>query len=126
MNFSAQFVTHLDSPSSSFLLLNDCLVQTHTECQITNDQQPGIRQQQPTLIDLQLHTCRSIAPRGHCTSCNETHTTHIANRTISSRSEEHTSELQSLMRISYAVFCLKKNNTNNINITRNKTTIQEK
>src|SRR3546814_9960851 len=31
----------------------------------------------------------------------------IANR----RSEEHTSELQSLMRISYAVFCLKKKNT---------------
>src|SRR3546814_6288127 len=28
----------------------------------------------------------------------------------SGRSEEHTSELQSLMRISYAVFCLKKNN----------------
>src|SRR3546814_3385065 len=32
------------------------------------------------------------------------------------RSEEHTSELQSLMRISYAVFCLKKKN----NITHNK------
>src|SRR3546814_2908905 len=29
-------------------------------------------------------------------------------RKISLRSEEHTSELQSLMRISYAVFCLKK------------------
>src|SRR3546814_1134832 len=29
----------------------------------------------------------------------------------SHRSEEHTSELQSLMRISYAVFCLKKNTT---------------
>src|SRR3546814_10273026 len=28
------------------------------------------------------------------------------------RSEEHTSELQSLMRISYAVFCLKKKETN--------------
>src|SRR3546814_2166922 len=28
------------------------------------------------------------------------------------RSEEHTSELQSLMRISYAVFCLNKKNTN--------------
>src|SRR3546814_6289373 len=28
------------------------------------------------------------------------------------RSEEHTSELQSLMRISYAVFCLQKKNTN--------------
>src|SRR3546814_7316567 len=35
------------------------------------------------------------------------------------RSEEHTSELQSLMRISYAVFCLKKkkHNTNNIRTT---------
>src|SRR3546814_2270829 len=31
--------------------------------------------------------------------------------TASDRSEEHTSELQSLMRISYAVFCLKKKNT---------------
>src|SRR3546814_7431701 len=31
------------------------------------------------------------------------------------RSEEHTSELQSLMRISYAVFCLKKKNHNNHN-----------
>src|SRR3546814_10604458 len=29
------------------------------------------------------------------------------------RSEEHTSELQSLMRISYAVFCFKKKNNNN-------------
>src|SRR3546814_12257664 len=29
-------------------------------------------------------------------------------RQIAQRSEEHTSELQSLMRISYAVFCLKK------------------
>src|SRR3546814_1509087 len=32
----------------------------------------------------------------------------------SSRSEEHTSELQSLMRISYAVFCLKKKKDNSI------------
>src|SRR3546814_7894250 len=30
---------------------------------------------------------------------------------LKQRSEEHTSELQSLMRISYAVFCLKKKNT---------------
>src|SRR3546814_6401888 len=30
------------------------------------------------------------------------------------RSEEHTSELQSLMRISYAVFCLKKKNTHKL------------
>src|SRR3546814_6601832 len=38
------------------------------------------------------------------------------------RSEEHTSELQSLMRISYAVFCLKKKNTTETN-TLIKTTI---
>src|SRR3546814_3021843 len=33
-------------------------------------------------------------------------------RSVPGRSEEHTSELQSLMRISYAVFCLKKKNKN--------------
>src|SRR3546814_6737695 len=38
------------------------------------------------------------------------------------RSEEHTSELQSLMRISYAVFCLKKKKTNNTNNIKNKNT----
>src|SRR3546814_5697283 len=32
---------------------------------------------------------------------------------LQARSEEHTSELQSLMRISYAVFCLKNKNTLN-------------
>src|SRR3546814_5527243 len=35
-----------------------------------------------------------------------------------SRSEEHTSELQSLMRISYAVFCLKKKKHNRTNSNR--------
>src|SRR3546814_8873502 len=35
------------------------------------------------------------------------------NNSIGIRSEEHTSELQSLMRISYAVFCLKKKNIKN-------------
>src|SRR3546814_1346975 len=34
-------------------------------------------------------------------------------QTAKERSEEHTSELQSLMRISYAVFCLKKKTSNN-------------
>src|SRR3546814_4787304 len=33
---------------------------------------------------------------------------------IDFRSEEHTSDLQSLMRISYAVFCLKKKRTSNV------------
>src|SRR3546814_7586372 len=38
---------------------------------------------------------------------------HVTGRT--GRSEEHTSELQSLMRISYAVFCLKKKKKNDTN-----------
>src|SRR3546814_6502153 len=36
------------------------------------------------------------------------------------RSEEHTSELQSLMRSSYAVFCLKKKNNHNTDIKEDK------
>src|SRR3546814_10272191 len=46
----------------------------------------------------------------------------VSQRRICRRSEEHTSELQSLMRISYAVFCLKKKKKQNIkpNILHNK------
>src|SRR3546814_7374910 len=45
---------------------------------------------------------------------------------IRRRSEEHTSELQSLMRISYAVFCLKKKKKNKPNITDVRYNEQEK
>src|SRR3546814_3957213 len=41
-----------------------------------------------------------------------------AGRRQAARSEEHTSELQSLMRISYAVFCLKKKNKQTIKEAR--------
>src|SRR3546814_16143272 len=40
---------------------------------------------------------------------NDSRTWRLGLSPLVSRSEEHTSELQSLMRISYAVFCLKKN-----------------
>src|SRR3546814_6060806 len=54
---------------------------------------------------------------------------HDAGLFVVPRSEEHTSELQSLMRISYAVFCLKKKNnkkqyTHYINNNYTKHTIQ--
>src|SRR3546814_3757411 len=39
----------------------------------------------------------------------------LLSRTLGARSEAHTSELQSLMRISYAVFCLKKKNNSKLN-----------
>src|SRR3546814_5732939 len=41
------------------------------------------------------------------------------------RSEAHTSELQSLMRISYAVFCLKKKTNTTIKTTKHTTIIQK-
>src|SRR3546814_6681352 len=49
---------------------------------------------------------------------------HLLNADITlQRSEEHTSELQSLMRISYAVFCLKKNIMSTSRRSSNSTTI---
>src|SRR3546814_6825254 len=42
---------------------------------------------------------------------------YTAKRMLAGRSEEHTSELQSLMRISYAVFCLKKKKNRKQRIT---------
>src|SRR3546814_8490115 len=44
----------------------------------------------------------------------------IQDRALAERSEEHTSELQSLMRISYAVFCLKKQKHTYAEYTRHK------
>src|SRR3546814_1247608 len=44
---------------------------------------------------------------------NAPHGDNIISQGETVRSEEHTSELQSLMRISYAVFCLKNKNTQN-------------
>src|SRR3546814_1392211 len=50
----------------------------------------------------------------------------LSGQTRVSRSEEHTSELQSLMRISYAVFCLKKKKKRNkMSYSQNETTQQQ-
>src|SRR3546814_9443482 len=56
----------------------------------------------PDAIDLLVRGLRSGLP--------VTETFQVVSHEL--RSEEHTSELQSLMRISYAVFCLKKKNEN--------------
>src|SRR3546814_5027838 len=62
--------------------------------------------------------CRQakVAADGDTQTCGLRHFTHQRRHralavTAGDRSEEHTSELQSLMRISYAVFCLKTTNT---------------
>src|SRR3546814_2237630 len=68
-----------------------------------------------------LHGCTFCAPKA---STRRTHsspatpaTSIVATCNECHRSEEHTSELQSLMRISYAVFCLKKKTTTLSNIS---------
>src|SRR3546814_13355635 len=51
---------------------------------------------------------RVAGVRNQCNSCTGWPEKNHAEALQQQRSEEHTSELQSLMRISYAVFCLKK------------------
>src|SRR3546814_4358157 len=57
------------------------------------DGDPRLGELDAVLLECLLDAGKSLAPE---------------NELLAGRSEEHTSELQSLMRISYAVFCLKK------------------
>src|SRR3546814_3823194 len=61
-------------------------------------------------VDENAHFNSLVLRRAMCLLMSNTakETTNTAPHNSSPRSEEHTSELQSLMRISYAVFCLKK------------------
>src|SRR3546814_967296 len=78
----------------------------------------------PTLPPNALFLMRSDCPTGACTAPATAYATcpTAASSSSAARSEEHTSELQSLMRISYAVFCLKKTIQNQHNNTHSATT----
>src|SRR3546814_3223387 len=79
-----------------------------------------VRRQPDTDVVRQTAAGRAESERGQ--SLGESARRHrLRVRQQDHRSEEHTSELQSLMRISYAVFCLKKKN----NKEHNKSTIDE-
>src|SRR3546814_7297955 len=60
--------------------------------------------------DLDRLTAEDLSPYDQFHSRGSQATAELA-QLLDPRSEEHTSELQSLMRISYAVFCLKKKTT---------------
>src|SRR3546814_4592994 len=87
MGFQAYFAVHLQQGLGIVILGNG----------------PADRKLRERIITRLFQTARSPLPdlqwRG---------TEGFAGRFVGRRSEEHTSELQSLMRISYAVFCLKK------------------
>src|SRR3546814_8605785 len=63
----------------------------------------------PTLLSrLKVEAVKVPQPEVHIRGDQEARYQTIGQIVFTCRSEEHTSELQSLMRISYAVFCLKK------------------
>src|SRR3546814_7543382 len=68
------------------------------------------------------HRVRFARPPGKNQACSESRLCNCLGRVLPrrplDRSEEHTSELQSLMRISYAVFCLKKKKEQNNTTTK--------
>src|SRR3546814_1939992 len=70
---------------------------------------------QPRPVDAVHRRQRDLAPRLFVAEQSLHHRLRIVEAAVD-RSEEHTSELQSLMRISYAVFCLKKKNKKSIKI----------
>src|SRR3546814_2330466 len=82
-------------------LFRSCLIDT-----------PGMRELKPTGeegVAESFNDIEALAEQCRFRDCRHAKEPGCAVRAaIEARSEEHTSELQSLMRISYAVFCLKK------------------
>src|SRR3546814_7371839 len=74
--------------------------------ELTEDQFKPLRLKNGLYLQLHAYMLRVAIPYGTLSSRQMRKLGHIAR----TRSEEHTSELQSLMRISYAGFCLKKKN----------------
>src|SRR3546814_4118955 len=73
-----------------------------------------IRAQQPSLLTGRIFDGEGrVMTPSHANKAGRRYRYYVTrpDQLAGSRSEEHTSELQSLMRISYAVFCLKKKKT---------------
>src|SRR3546814_6322810 len=71
-------------------------------------------------LGLSVFRCRSLELERHERAALVVRSYH---RKPGERSEEHTSELQSLMRISYAVFCLKKKKKTTIHVPKQSVTL---
>src|SRR3546814_7641428 len=93
-----------------------CSSDLHGRVQRPDDALCRARTQQPGILCAgQLHARRRSVERGGAEIFHPRRAG-IGHPAVRRRSEEHTSELQSLMRISYAVFCLKKKTSNNVSI----------
>src|SRR3546814_2545032 len=89
------------STESSLSRVSDGFDTTDTRAQGFADTVGGVTDTFTALSDSSLSTGERLALLGGGVA-------DLASGFVNFRSEEHTSELQSLMRISYAVFCLKK------------------
>src|SRR3546814_7363255 len=88
---------------------------------VPNRAQPHLQHSAPSRMPLPDRTLRGIVSGFRLVRRSQWEC--VSSRTQSTRrSEEHTSELQSLMRISYAVFCLKKKKTTDTNNKENNQT----
>src|SRR3546814_3245989 len=76
---------------------------------LDDDMVEGAERRQPVLQQIAEHRTDQRRPRRDAEPVEHGE----QQQRLGLRSEEHTSELQSLMRISYAVFCLKKKNKSN-------------
>src|SRR3546814_10153015 len=93
------YTTLFRSPVTRATGRGDAFMATHDSAGL----RPG-----PMAAAMPATGCRESLYRGHPVPAGRSHAM-AAFRILSRRSEEHTSELQSLMRISYAVFGLNKN-----------------
>src|SRR3546814_4770045 len=71
----------------------------------------SLERKEPVDCDHRRNPCDEVQRQAHLDEIHIAIATHLEDR-----SEEHTSELQSLMRISYAVFCLKKKKNNKMQL----------
>src|SRR3546814_3931749 len=90
----------------------------HTRCALVTGVQtcalpicPSPARVDADLVALAERVLEVVAAGGHVVGARPSERGRLV---VDQRSEEHTSELQSLMRISYAVFCLKKKTCHNI------------
>src|SRR3546814_10820676 len=96
-------VTHCED--TPMILANEAKAREKYGEDVPMSEHPHIRSAEACYKSTELAT--SLARKYNA----DLHVLHLTTARELSRSEEHTSELQSLMRISYAVFCLKKKNT---------------
>src|SRR3546814_9221676 len=97
----SSFCRLVDGPASRDLSDDDFFDRRVTDFLLANSGSVNLT------LDIRLMR-RQMANIESFTGCRIVDWRSLPEHSVSSRSEEHTSELQSLMRISYAVFCLKK------------------